>query len=336
MPRRVNDLEQYHRPRLDEPDVVTVLQGFGVDAEAPVDLGGTMSLNVHLPRSGEVLRVHPRFASRPRVEALRELRRHLSAGGLLVGTPTTWDGHDVVSVGPYLAELEVYVDHVKPPPEWDSYLWMYGAMGRLHRRLVGAAPPPRPAVATYGPPGSLRRWLRVTEEAVGSDPEGRDILKWVHRLTRALERQWVPAKDLPCQVVHGDMRLGNVAVAARGAETVYLDFGFASVRPRIHDLAYSLPWIVVRPDGTGRAEHFDWATFAELVGAYEEGAQDRLSAIERRALAGYIAAVPLYMAAIAGFTPSPAEMLRADIKFFEIAEWVLTNPLPALTPNSRT
>src|SRR5207302_7515393 len=73
--RHVDDLEQYRRPRLDEPDVVAMLERLGVDPETAEDLGGTMSLNVHLPQSGEVLRVHPRFARRSRVEALRVLRR---------------------------------------------------------------------------------------------------------------------------------------------------------------------------------------------------------------------------------------------------------------------
>ena len=109
---------------------------------------------------------------------------------------------------------------------------------------------------------------------------------------------------------------------------VYLDFGFAAVRPRVHDLAYSLPWIVVRPDGAGRAEPFDWTAVAELIGAYEEGARDRLRDTERRALTGYVAAVPLYMAAIAGFTPHPSDMLRGDVAFLDIAEWALTNPIP--------
>lgn len=331
-----DDFKKYQRPRIDEPDVVEVLLRLGVDAETAEDLGGTTSLNVHLPRSGEVLRIHARFTSRSRVEALRELRRHLGDRGLLVGTPTRMEGRDVTAVGPYLAELEVYVDHVKPPAEWASYLWMYSAMGRLHRMLADrTAALPRPVMATYGPPGSLRRWLRVTERAVESDPRSQEIPKWVRQLIGLLERQWVPAKSLPCRVVHGDIRLGNLAVGARGAEDVYLDFGFAAVRPRVHDLAYSLPWIVLRPDGTGRAEHFDWATVAELVGAYEDSAKDQLSHIERHALAGYIAAVPLYMAAIAGFTQKPAEMLRGDIAFFEIAEWALTNPLPNLTPSRR-
>jgi Ser/Thr protein kinase RdoA (MazF antagonist) len=179
-------------------------------------------------------------------------------GGLRVGAPTPIEGREVVAAGAYLAELETFVDHVKPPPEWSSYVWMYGVMGRLHRCLADVRVTlPRPAVATYGPPRSLRRWLAVTEGVVASDPEAREIVTWVRRLMRLLDRQWVPAASLPCQLVHGDVRLGNVATAATGGEPVHLDFGFAGVRPRIHDLAYSLPWIVIRPDGAGRAEDFE-------------------------------------------------------------------------------
>lgn len=63
---------------------------------------------------------------------------------------------------------------------------------------------------------------------------------------------------------------------------------------------------------------------AELVAAYEDGAGGRLADLERRAFAGYVAAVPLYMAAIAGYTAQPANMLRGDVSFFRIAEWALT------------
>jgi Ser/Thr protein kinase RdoA (MazF antagonist) len=287
-----------------------------------------MSLNLHVPATSEVLRVHPRFATRNRIAGLRGLRRHLADGALTVGMPVSLDGREVVAAGPYLAELETFVGHIKPPAEWASYVWMYHAMGRLHRTLATTAVRlPRPVVATYGPPRSLRRWLALTDHAVVADPEAREIAGWARRLLHLLERQWVPAKCLPCQVVHGDIRLGNVAVGA-AQEPVYLDFGFAAVRPTIHDLAYSLPWIVLRPDDSGLPAEFGWERVTELLAAYEEGAGRSVSEHERRALAGYVAAVPLYMAAVAGFTPEPGDTLRGEIPFLRIAEWVLTNSLP--------
>jgi aminoglycoside phosphotransferase (APT) family kinase protein len=139
-----------------------------------------------------------------------------------------------------------------------------------------------------------------------------------------LERQWVPAAELPCQIVHGDVRLGNVARTNAG-EPVYLDFGFAARRPRIHDLAYSLPWIVVRPDDSGRPEHFDWDGVNQLLAAYEDGAQESVGDLERRAFYPYVASVPLYMAAVAGYTPNPGTTLRGEIPFLRIADWVLSH-----------
>ena len=127
------------------------------------------------------------------------------------------------------------------------------------------------------------------------------------------------------QLVHGDVRLGNVA-AAPGGEPVNLDFGFAAIRPRIHDLGYALSWIVLRPDDSGRAEDFQWDRLPELVTAYEDSTQTTLSPIERRALGPYMAAVPLYLASISGFIPDPVRRLLEERPFLRIAEWVLANP----------
>ena len=48
--------------------------------------------------------------------------------------------------------------------------------------------------------------------------------------------------------------------------------------------------------------------------------------VERRALAPYLAAVPLYLAAIAGHTPDPVGVLLGERPFLRIAEWVLSHP----------
>jgi Ser/Thr protein kinase RdoA (MazF antagonist) len=302
-------------------------RSFGVsDPASAVDLGGTMSLNVVVRDRASVLRVHAPFVSRARVMALQRVRTALAASGLVVGVPELVDGRrSVVPCGPSLAELERFVSFTKPPPERSSYVWMYEAMGRLHAALADEVPAvPRPVVATYGPPGSIRRWLAVTRRSVADDPSASAIVDWVSSLVRQLTACWIPARELPQQLVHGDVRLGNVGVADSGAPA-FLDFGFAAVRPRIHDLAYSLPWIVLRPDATGRPEAFDWSSVGELVAAYESAAGWKLTAIERRALGPYTAAVPLYLAAVAGYTPDPARLLEGDASFVRIAEWILAN-----------
>src|SRR5437588_4531827 len=99
------DLDRYRRPEVDHPAVRELLAKLGLSAPV-VDLGGTMSLNLLLPESQAVVRVHPRFVSRARLTGLRALRRHLAAAGLTVGYPLEVHGTDVVRAGPYLAELE--------------------------------------------------------------------------------------------------------------------------------------------------------------------------------------------------------------------------------------
>jgi Ser/Thr protein kinase RdoA (MazF antagonist) len=332
VPARIDQLEQYQRPSLDDPAIAALVRACGVDPASAVDLGGTMSLNVRVGGDGgdgdggSVLRVHPRFATRGRVRALRQVRRELAGAGATVGVPELLDGEDVVVVGDgCVAELEGFVSQHKPPAEWRSYVWMFGAMGRLHRALSGIRVAlPRPVVATYGAPGSVRRWLTATRRAVADDAEAVAVAEWTGTLLRRLHASWVPARDLPTQLVHGDVRLGNVCVVdAESLEPAYFDFGFAALRPRVHDLAYSLPWIVLRPDATGRPETFDWSSVEELVASYEEAAGWTLTGLERRALGPYVAAVPLYLASVAAFTPDPVATIRGETPMLRIAEWVL-------------
>jgi Ser/Thr protein kinase RdoA (MazF antagonist) len=332
--RRTDDGTPYRRPEVTDEVVTTMLERLGVDGTPP-DLGGTMSLNLDVVVEGRrsVLRIHAPFVSRARTAALQRLRSSLAQAGLRVGIaqPIGRAGATLVRVGTSLVEVESFVEHEKPPPTWASYLWMYEAMGRLHRHVStwtdGSLP--RPVVATYGPPSSLRRWLAMTTAAVSTDAQAVALAAEVGELVRRLDRQWVPPSSLPRHVVHGDVRLGNVAVApAPDGAPVYLDFGFAAVRPRIHELAYSLPWIVVKPDDSGRPEDFDWAAVEELVAAYESGAGTRLSSLERRALGPYVAAVPLYLASVAGFTPDPIRTLVGERPLLRVAEWVLDHGIP--------
>jgi Ser/Thr protein kinase RdoA (MazF antagonist) len=330
MPRRIDDLSQYARPSLGDPAVAALARSCGVDdLTSAVDLGGTMSLNllVDRPEGASVLRVPPPFATRGRVRALQQVRNELAAAGLQVGLPQPLDGRDVVTVGSCVAELERFVPQQKPPAAWPSYVWMYGAMGRLHRALAGSrVSAPRPVVATYGTPSSLRRWLDATRRAVAhaGDAEADAVIDWAGRLLRQLSAAWVAPRELPAQIVHGDVRLGNVCVTDdESAEPVYLDFGFAATRPRIHDLAYSLPWIVLRPDAGGRPEDFDWSTVPELFTAYEAAAGWSLTPLERRAFGPFVAAVPLYLAAVASFTPDPVATIKGEAPMLRIADWVL-------------
>lgn len=118
------------------------------------------------------------------------------------------------------------------------------------------------------------------------------------------------------------MRLGNVAHTP-DSDAAFLDFGFAALRPRVHELAYALSWMILTPDDSGRAEDFPWDRLEVLVHAYEEQAATSLTATERANLGPYTAAVPLYLAAISGYTNDPAAHLIGNEPFIQIADWIL-------------
>ena len=199
-------------------------------------------------------------------------------------------------------------------------------MGTLHRTLAALdVTVPRPLVATYAPPGTLRRWLPITQAAVQSDSEAANIARLLRDLISRLSRQWVPASHLPQQLIHGDVRLSNVCRTPEG-KTVYLDFGFLARRPRIHDLAYALAFMVLALQGEQTPERFAWQNIPQLIEAYETSAHSRLTVAERKALAPYTASVPLYAATLAGFGNDPPRLLRERVPFLRLSEWLLAHP----------
>lgn len=135
-----------------------------------------------------------------------------------------------------------------------------------------------------------------------------------------LRSQW--RSDLPRQLVHGDVRLGNVGLSPSG-QPVYLDFGFTARRPRIHDLAYSLFWILLKPDDSGQAADFDWDRLPEFIGSYEDAAKVSLEQAELAALPAYVAAVPLYLASTGGYAVDPAARIKEERPSLAIADWLL-------------
>ncbi len=313
------------RPILDSLDVRRLVAEIAPEART-TDLGGVMSLNARLDPAGLVLRVHQPFVSRPRLLAVQEVRRHLTALGLIVPMPLPWRNATVLRCGRRWAELEAYLPHARAEKTPSSYVWLFGAMGTLHRALAALdLAVPRPLVATYAPPGSLRRWLPITEAAVRDDKAASEVARLLRDLVGRLRTQWLPAARLPGHLVHGDVRLSNVGRMPDGT-AVYLDFGFLAHRPRIHDLAYSLAFMVLALDNHQTPERFAWHSVPRLVDAYEAAARTRLTAEERKALAPYTAAVPLYAAALAGFSNDPAGQLRDRLPFLRLREWLLAHP----------
>lgn len=322
------------RLSLNDPDVQHLIAAISPESHV-TDLGGVMSLNVRLDAAGLVLRVHQPFISRQRLLAVQDVRRRLASQGLVVPTPVCWNNTTVFRCKNRWAELEAYLPHERLAPTLDAYAWLFRAMGTLHGALRDLdLVVPRPLVATYAPPRSLWRWLPVTETAVQGDPEAAEVARLLRALVQQLQRQWLPATGFPMQLVHGDVRLSNVCQTADG-RTVYLDFGFLARRPRIHELAYALAFMLLALGGHRALDSFAWASIRRLVEDYEATANVRLTLVERRALAPYTAAVPLYAAALDGFTENPVEKLLSRLPFLHLSAWLLAHPTALLGEESR-
>lgn len=301
---------------VDDPDVRRLAEAVAPGSRV-TDLGGTMSLNLRLEPADLVLRVHQPFVTRRRMDAVQEVRRRLGAGGLLVPAPLA-----VLRCRNRWAEVEPYIPNERRTPTPEAHTWLFRAMGALHRSLSAVhVEVPRPLVATFGPPGSLQRWLPVTAAAVRGDRELSEIVGWVRALVDRLRARWVPAERLPVHLIHGDARLSNVRRTPDG-RTAYLDFGFCARRPRIHDLAYTLAFELA---WDREPERVPWRSLPGLIEAYHQAGAVPLTDLERTALAPYMAAVALYHAALAGYTNDPGAQLRARRPFLRLAEWLLTH-----------
>jgi len=288
-----------------------------------IDLGGVMSLNVHLMQAGLVLRVHQPFVSRERLLALQVLRRELSVRGILVAEPVTWRGVSVVHLRDRWAELEQYVPHTPPPGSAPGYRVLFRALGQLHA-VMRQVPlrVPRPVVATYAPPGSLRRWQRVTQAAVRHDAEAAALADRVHAAIGRVGRTWVSQTDLPQSLIHGDGSPRNIGWATDG-RAVYLDWGFCGVRPRVYEIAYALAFMLVRRVTATPGGGEVWEEIPQLVGCWEDGAGERLLPLECQALSAQMASALLYAAALDGYTEDPAGRIKGRERFVALAEEVL-------------
>ncbi|MEQ4206267.1 aminoglycoside phosphotransferase family protein [Actinopolymorpha sp. B9G3] len=292
------------------------------------DLGGWMSRNLLLEPAGIVLRVHPPYVTRRRLLAVQHVRQTLAGTGIRVPVAVSRDGATTFRCGDRWAETERHIPHETPPSTWQSYAWMFRAMGTLHRRLAAVdLRGPRPSTAIFAAPSTLWAWLPTTEEAVAGDAESARIGRSLRSLLGRLRYRWVSPTGLPRQLVHGDVKLENLGIGPSG-ETVFLDFGFVTHRPRIHDLAFSLTHSVLTVDGHVPTDPtvFPWHRVGRLVEEYEKSTGAPLTILERRALAPYTAAARIYHATYAGFGPNPAEWLHNNVPAIQFSDWLLEHP----------
>jgi Ser/Thr protein kinase RdoA (MazF antagonist) len=311
----------------EDPEVRRLIRRIAAGSHA-TDLGGWVSLNLRLEPAGIVLRVHQPFVSRRRLRVVQHVRERLAAAGLIVPLAVPWRGSTVLRCRRHLAEMEPYLQHDRRKPSLDTYVWLFGALGELHRAMAPLKlAVSRPVLASYTPPSTLRRWLAATSAAVAKDAEGSAVTNELHGLVKKVAAAWVPAARLPGQLIHGDIHLANVGVAPSGRPS-YLDFGNMSLAPRVHDLAYAFAHMVFAVNGYRKLDlqAVPWHELPRLVHAYEAGAGWRLTELEKHALVPYIAAVPVHYAARAGFFADPLAVLRSERPCLELSRWILTHP----------
>lgn len=305
------------RPGIDHPDVRALAHSIS-PCDRPIDLAGTMSLNALLPTAALVLRVHQPFVSRHRLRFEQAVRTRLREYGLLTPVPVSFHGTTILGCGSRLAEIEPFIRHSKPPHNEASYLWLLGEMGRAHRHLsrIEFQPVGSPA-ATYAPPGSLARWLSATIPALSISERGTEHGERLRKLANAVRGHWVPARNLPEQIVHGDFRLGNI-VRDDSNRTVFLDFGFMNRRPRVHDIGYALAFMIL---ALGR-QNVGIELIERLIDAYGASSEISLSPLEIEALPASAASVMLHAAAHDGYTADPLANIGRRQRFLDVAEWI--------------
>src|SRR6202167_4930 len=137
------------------------------------DIGGEFNLNVRIDAEPTVvLRVHRPWVRRGRVAGLRRLRERLQRTQVRVARPIPISGCDLLRVADRWAELEEFIDHVKPRADKDSYVRLFEELGRLHTALkaVWEPSPPEP-LDDHRTFGQLRYSVGFTRRRLGPRSE---------------------------------------------------------------------------------------------------------------------------------------------------------------------
>lgn len=158
-----------------------------------------------------------------------------------------------------------------------------------------------------------------------SDREGRTSESVGLRPDQVMTLHFEAVNGHAGRFIHGDVRLGNI-VQTVAESPVYLDFGFAANRPRVYDVAYALVFMVWATRSGNAPEDFHWGWLASLLAVYQESAGIRLTIQERKALLPMMASVPLYAAALDGYTEDPVGKLLGRRSFIKLSAWLLAHP----------
>jgi Ser/Thr protein kinase RdoA (MazF antagonist) len=205
-------------------------------------------------------------------------------------------GGDLLRVADRWAEIEEFIDHVRPPANEGSYVRLFEELGRFHTalRAVWEPGPPEP-LDDHRTFGQLRYSVGITGRRLGSGSE--PVVRRMRQLAGELS-ELRKEVELPCAPIHGDYKLGNLGELSDGSWATF-DLDFARVRERVYDVAGSLNHIARSgPDGVGQP--VELLEPRRLLDAYEGTAPEPLTPDERRWLPGALALIPLHWAATAG------------------------------------
>ena len=199
-----------------------------------------------------------------------------------------FSGGDLLRVAGRWAEIEEFIDHVRPPAGEDSHVRLFEELGRFHTALkeVWEPSPPEP-LDDHRTFGQLRYSVGFTRRRLG--PRSEPVVCRMRQLTGELSKLRREV-ELPCAPIHGDYKLGNTGELSDGSLATF-DLDFARVRERVYDIAGSL---------NHAAQSGASLEPRRLLDAYEGTAPEPLTRDEHRWLPGALALIPLHWAATTG------------------------------------
>jgi Ser/Thr protein kinase RdoA (MazF antagonist) len=274
--------------------------------DAPVDLGGSSSLNLLVGHADArcVLRVYRPHVTATRLRDTQLVRGQLSAAG--VPCPellATRDGRPWAVFQGRLLELERYVEHDAGMDSWERLEAGMRVLGRMHAALRDVAVSgdgKTPMFANHiealdALDGTLRGTRRIRDWRPSSDElllaEAAEALA---QLVSSAERRFIA--QLRRQLVHGDFWDNNV-LFRDGRVALVTDFDFMGERARIDDLALTLYFTCMRYLEEPVSDE-QLRRLRRLVDTYDADLDDPLSSTERIALPLAIARQPLWSIAV--------------------------------------
>lgn len=335
--------------------------GWRIPDQPIVPFEGAVNAAARIATSGGdvVVRVHRPWTTPQRLQAVHAVQDRIRELGIPVPhvLPAT-DGRtwSVIpgdsATGPpraygRLVEVSEYI-----PSDPDRYSRAraertLGVLPALHAALatIDLATLPEPDYCAFADAPLARAMLDETDGAFAHlrGHGGFEAAMDVRHRTRALVERIAGCRerdplDLPRQIVHGDVKYGNVLTL--GLDVVLdvvgvIDFDFMAVRTRIFDLAYALYHCLtlLRTEGDGGGPNEDeHAWLVRRVAAYAARTHLPLTDGELARLPHEMALVGLYQAVEAGYVAD--EPLRAIAQTLFIArhlgfiEWLVVNAVP--------